>query len=79
MKTTLNVDDRLIREAEAYADRNGETLSRLTERALRDYLRTARGPVRDFRAELLTKRGPAAAGVDIDDRGLLYEMMDGRD
>ena len=75
MKTTLHVDDRLIREAKARAARDGETLTRLIERALRDYLRTAR----DFRTELLTKRGPAVAGVDLDDRGLLYEMMDGRD
>ena len=79
MKTTVNFDDRLIRAAEARAAEDGETLTRLIERALRDYLRTGRGPVRDFRARLLTKRGPALPGVDLDDRGLLYERMDGRD
>ena len=79
MKMTLNIDDRLIRQAKARAARDGETLTRLIERALRDYLRPVRGPVGDFRAELLTKRGLAVAGVDLDDRGLLYEMMDGRD
>ena len=79
MKTTLNVDDRLIREAKARAARDGETLTRLIERALRDYLQPARGPACEFRARLLTKPGPAVAGVDLDDRGLLYEMMDGRD
>ena len=79
MKTTLNFDDRLIREAKTRAAQDGETLTRLIERALRDYLRPVRGPVRDFHANLLTKRGRAVAGVDIDDRGLLYERMDGRD
>ena len=79
MKTTLNFEDRLIRQAKARAARDGETLTRLIERALQDYLRPARGSVRDFRAELLTKPGPAVAGVDLDDRDLLYEMMDGRD
>ena len=79
MKTTLNFDDRLIREAKARAARDGETLTRLIERALQDYLRPVRGPVRDFRARLLTKRGSALAGVDLDDRDLLYERMDGRD
>ena len=79
MKTTLNFDGRLIREAKARAAQDGETLTRLIERALRDYLRPARGPVRDFRATLLTKRGSALAGVDLDDRGLLYERMDGHD
>ena len=79
MKTTLNFDDRLIREAKARAARDGDTLTRLIERALRDYLRPVRGPVRDFRARLLTKPGAALAGVDLDDRGLLHERMDGRD
>ena len=79
MKTTLNFDDRLIREAKARAAQDGDTLTRLIERALRDYLRPVRGPVRDFRARLLTKRGPALTGVDLDDRGLLYERMEGRD
>ena len=79
MKTTLNFDDRLIREAKARAAQDGDTLTRLIERALRDYLRPVRGPVRDFRARLLTKRGSALAGVELDDRGALYEKMDGRD
>lgn len=79
MKTTLNLDDRLIREAKARASRDGETLTSLIERALRNYLQPAQGPVRDFRARLLTKRGPALAGVDLDDRGQLHERMEGRD
>ena len=79
MKTTLNLDDRLIREARARATRDGETLTRLIKRALRNYLQPAHGPVRDFRARLLTKRGPALAGVDLDDRELLHERMEGRD
>ena len=79
MKTTLNFDDRLIREAKARAAQDGQTLTRLIERALRDYLRPVRGPVSDLRATLLTKRGSALAGVDLDDRRLLYERMDGHD
>ena len=38
MKTTLNFDDRLIRAARMRAAQDGETLTRLIERALRDYL-----------------------------------------
>lgn len=79
MKTTLNFDDRLIREAKARAARDGETLTRVIERALQDYLRPVRAPVRGFRARLLIKRGSAVAGVDLDDRDLLYERMDARD
>ena len=78
MKTTLNFDDRLIRTAKQRAAEEGETLTRLVERALRDYLRTSRGPRHPFRAELLTKRGRPVAGVNLDDRDMLHERMDGR-
>ena len=79
MKTTLNFDDRLIREAKARGAQDGETLTRLVERALRDYLRPVRAPVRDFRGRLRTRRGPVLVGVDLDDRGLPYERLEGRD
>ena len=79
MKTTLNFDDRLIRTAKIRAAQEGETLARLIERALRDYLQAGpRGPARLFRAELLTKRGRPVAGVNPDDRDALYERMDAR-
>lgn len=79
MKTTLNFDDRLLRAAKARAAQDGDTLTRLIERALRNYLRPARERPSGFRAELLTKRGAPFAGVDLDDRNVLYERMDGRD
>ena len=80
MKTTLNFDDRLIRTAKMRAAQEGETLTRLIERALRDYLQAGtgnRGPA--FRADLLTKRGRPVAGVNLDDRDALYERMDAAD
>ncbi len=80
MKTTLNFEDRLIRTAKIRAAQEGETLTRLIERALRDYLQAdRRDPVRLFRAELLTKRGRPVAGVNLDDRDALYERMDAPD
>ena len=79
MKTTLNFDDRLIRAAKARAAQEGETLTRLIERALRDYLEAPRARGRPFRADLLTKRGRLIAGVNLDDRDMLYERMDARD
>ena len=77
MKTTLNFDDQLIRTAKMRAAQEGETLTRLIERALRDYLQadTAKHG-RVFRANLLTKRGRPVAGVNLDDRDALYERMD---
>jgi len=79
MKTTLNFDDRLIQAAKARAALEGETLTKLIERALRDYLRPPPDPVHEFRAELLIKAGRPLAGVELDDRDRLYERMDGRD
>ena len=79
MKTTLNFDDRLIRAAKARAAWEGETLTRLIERALRDYLQASPTRARPFRADLLTKRGRPVVGVNLDDRDMLYERMDARD
>ena len=79
MKTTLNFDDRLIRAAKVRAAEEGETLTRLIERALRDYLQAPSAPRRPFRANLLTKGGRPVAGVNLDDRDLLYERMDAPD
>ncbi|MDE2664680.1 MAG: hypothetical protein OXI69_00865 [Acidobacteriota bacterium] len=80
MKTTLNFDDHLIRTAKIRAAQQGETLTRLIERALRDYLEAGpRDAARRFRAKLLTKRGRAVAGVNLDDRDALYERMEGVD
>lgn len=76
MKTTLNFDDRLIRAAKVRAAQDGETLTRLIEQALRDYLQAPRASTRSYRARLLTKGGRPVAGVNVDDRDMLYEQMD---
>ena len=52
-------------------------MTRLIERALRDYLQAGTGKHgRGFRANLLTKRGRLVVGVNLDDRDALYERMD---
>ena len=79
MKTTLNFDDRLFRAANAHAAEEGETLTRLIERDLRDYLQALRALGDPYRADLQTKRGRPVAGVNLDDRDMLYERMDARD
>ena len=79
MKTMLDIDDRLIRAAKARGAQDGETLTRLVERALCDYLQSPHGPHCSFRAELLTKRGRTVVGVNLDDRDMLNERMDAPD
>ena len=76
MRTTLDLEDRLLRAARQWAARHDRTLTSIVEDALREYLRPR--PSGAFKLELLTKRGTMRAGVDIDDRDALYDLMDER-
>jgi hypothetical protein len=77
MRTTLDLDDRVLKRAKHQALEQGETLTKFIEDAIRSRLAepAARPP---FRLTLLTKRGEARPGVDWDDRDSLYEHMEGR-
>lgn len=79
MKTTLNLDDQVLRAAKVRAAQTGETLTRLIENALRDHLASAPSGRGDFRLQLLVKHGQLVPGVTVDDRDALYERMEGRD
>ena len=78
MKTTLNLDDDLIRAAKARAAAEGDTFTRLVERALRHYLAEPAPRDRRFGVDLLVKGGQPVAGVNLDNRDALYERMKGR-
>ncbi len=78
MKTTLNIDDRLIRAAKQRAAGEGETLTRLIEKALRNYLLPPPQRRSRFKLDLLIKKGRLVPGVNWDDRDSLYEKMEGR-
>jgi hypothetical protein len=78
MRTTLDFDDRLLREAKKRAAGEGLTLTRLIENALRAYLRPKRGGEARFRLHPLTRKGRSLPGVNLDDRDALYELMEGR-
>ena len=78
MRTTVRLDERLLREAKAYAARERRTLTAVIDDALRQLL--ARTTVRSSgRApvELVTFRGTGARrGVDLDDSAALADLMD---
>ena len=78
MKTTLNFDDRLIREAKKRAAEEGKTLTGLVEQVLRAYLQPGLRTRKRFRLQLLIKKGRIVPGVDLSDRDALYECMEGR-
>lgn len=78
MRTTLDLDDAVMREAKKRAADENSSLTSLIERALRAYLRPSRGTAKRFRLTLLTRRGRPVPGVDLDDRDALYERMEGK-
>ena len=75
MKTTLNLNDQILRRAKRRAARDGMTLTRFVEDALRASL-TAPEPGRRFTLELKVVRGHAPPNVDISDRDALYDVLD---
>jgi len=76
MRTTLALDDHLFREAKARAAQDGETLTRLVERAVRQYLQNRPEPREPYRLELIISEGRPTAGVNFDDRDSLYDWME---
>ena len=75
MKTTLNLNDDVLRRAKACAASSNTTLTRFVEDALRAKL-AATGAKPVFRLELKTVRGTRAPNVDIADREALYDVID---
>lgn len=78
MKTTLNIDDDLMRTVKKRAAEKGTTVSATIETALRELLRQEEKPERPFRLRWQTVRGKLQAGVDLTDRDALLERMEGR-
>lgn len=78
MRTTIDIDDRLLAAARRRAAENGTTLTAFVEHALAASL--ARRPVTDKRYRLAwkTHRGRTLPGVDVADRDRLFEQMEGR-
>ena len=76
MKTTLNLDDELIRRGKRLAAERGTTLTALVEAALRAELA---GPATrpPFVLRFPTKRGDRPPAVDPADREALYDVMEG--
>ncbi len=78
MRTTVRLDDDLLRQAKALAARTGRTLTALIEDGLRETLaRHSRRQERP-RVALPTFKGKGLQpGVDLDDTAGLLDIMDG--
>ena len=76
MKTTLNIDDRVMTELKREAARQRRTMSELVETALRLFFRSQRK--RSEIPPLPTFHG-GVERLDIADRNTLYDAMDDRE
>jgi hypothetical protein len=75
MKTTLVIDDTVLKRLRREAVQQGRTISELVEAALRQFL--ARRPARRALPDLPTFDS-GGAFVDVADREALYQAMDRR-
>lgn len=75
IKTTLNIDERLLARAKALALREGTTLTAIVEQALRARLTPRPKSVAPGEFSLPTVKGTAAPNVDIADREAVFDVM----
>jgi hypothetical protein len=77
MRTTVRLDDDLLRRTRALAAQTGRTLTAVIEDALREALARQRGRRGQPRISLPTFKGDGLRpGVDLDDTDGLLDIMD---
>ena len=76
MRTTIRLDDQLLRDAKTHAARTGRTLTAVIEDALRESL--ARGRTRELHdlEALPTHSARLEPGVDLSDSAALLDLME---
>ena len=78
MRTTVRLDDDLLRDVKELAAKTGRTLTAVIEDALRETLARYQSRRARARVTLPTFKGRGLRpGVDLDDSGGLLEIMDG--
>ena len=78
MKTTLNINENLMRRAKRVAAERGTTLTAIVEQGLREVLDPSDPPTKGFHLEWESVRGSRAPDFDVANRDALYDRMDGR-
>lgn len=77
MRTTINLDDHLLKEAKAAAAASGRTLTDFVEEALRERLARREAQKKRKRVSLPTfGGGTILPGVDLNDSAGLLEIME---
>ena len=79
MRTTIRLDDQLLRDAKRMAAETGRTLTAVIEQSLRETLTRRKASRPRERIELPTMSGRLMPGVDLDDSAALLDIMEGDD
>ncbi len=80
MRTTIRIDDRLLKEAKQLAVRRGTSLTAIIEDALREALARQGSSGQREPARLVTVDGNGLQpGVDLDDSAALLDLMETSD
>ena len=77
MRTTIRLDDELLRRAKQRAQLSGKTLTQLIEEALRESIDRREKVKTGGSVKLITTgEGGLQPGVDLDDSAALLDVMD---
>jgi hypothetical protein len=79
MRTTVRLEDDLLRQAKHHAAERGKTLTSVIGEALQAYLARPAAASAQTPLDLpVSGHGGTLPGVDLDDTAQLYDAMDGR-
>lgn len=81
MRTTVRLDDELLKETKRFAAETNRTLTAVIEEALRERLARREGPRerKPFEPKVFKGQGKGLKpGVDLDDNSALLDLMEGR-
>ena len=78
MKTTVRLDDRLLREVKRYAAERRRTLTSVLEDAMRQFLSVAARRKRGGPFRMITFKGGLRPGVNLDDSAALWDLTEKR-
>jgi hypothetical protein len=78
MRTTLDLNDEIMRAVKRYAAETGRTVSSLVESALRELLSQVARRDRPYKLKWVVVQSVAQPGVDLTDRDVLMDRMEGR-
>ncbi len=76
MRTTIRLDDKLLKKAKEYALANGTTFTAVVEDALREKIMVRSATKKQKRVKLKTVKGQGLnPGIDLDDSASLLDIM----